>query len=286
MKYRITHKNIFQYESPVEQSLNTTRLKPRNNEVQRLLSYELNITPASLTKEYFDIWRNSVGSFFIAEKHNELVIEAVSVISVQKAPYVFQIQYSDEMKAIFHSQMFHDHYLPYLTTSSFTSLTAAQIDEVIQHLGIGADYNPVQLACNVMTYLFNVIRYDTEATNVTTTASEAFALKAGVCQDYTHIMLGILRHFGIPARYISGYLYVGEGDDLIGDTATHAWVEIMIPGIGWVGLDPTNNVEALDHHILMSVGRDYRDVSPVEGVYQGGKHTLDVQVDVERINHL
>lgn len=286
MKYRITHKNTFKYESLVEQSLNTTRLKPRNNEVQRLLSYDLNITPASLTKEYFDIWRNSVGSFFIAEQHQELIIEAVSVVSVQKAPYVFQIQYSEEMQAIFHSEMFHDHYLPYLMTSNYTSLSEAQLEEVKQQLGITAQYNPVKLACDIMTYLYNTIRYDTEATNVHTTASEAFSLKAGVCQDYTHIMLGILRHFGIPARYISGYLYVGEGDDLVGDTATHAWVEIMIPGVGWVGLDPTNNVEALEHHIIMSVGRDYRDVSPVEGVYQGGNHTLDVYVDVERLNHL
>lgn len=119
-----------------------------------------------------------------------------------------------------------------------------------------------------------------------TTAREAFDLKAGVCQDFTHIMLGILRHFGVPARYISGYLYVGQRDDLIGDTATHAWVEIMIPGIGWVGLDSTNNVEVLDHHILMCVGRDYRDVSPVEGVYQGGNHTLNVIVDVQKLLHL
>lgn len=286
MKYRITHKNIFQYESLVEQSLNTIRLKPRNNEVQRLLSYDLNITPASMTKDYVDIWLNNIGSFFIAEKHWELIIESTSVVSVQKAPYVFQIQYSEEMKDIFHSQMFKEHYLPYLSTSTFTSLTYAQLEEVKQHIGPQYDDNPVKLACDIMAYVHDVIRYDSGATNVLTTASEAFELKAGVCQDFTHIMLSILRFYGVPSRYISGYLYVGEEDSLIGDTATHAWVEIMIPGIGWVGLDPTNNVEVLDHHIILSVGRDYRDVSPVEGVYQGGTHTLDVIVDVQKLLHL
>ena len=286
MKYRITHKNIFQYESLVEQSLNTIRLKPRNNETQRLLSYDLNITPASMTKDYVDIWLNNISSFFIAEQHWELIIESTSVVSVQKAPYVFQVQYSEEMKNIFHSQMFKEHYLPYLSISSFTSLTDAQLYEIKQHIGPQSDDNPVKLAIDIMAYLHQVIRYDPFATNVTTTAREAFDLKAGVCQDFTHIMLGILRHFGVPSRYISGYLYVGEGDSLIGDTATHAWVEIMIPGIGWVGLDPTNNVEVLDHHIIICVGRDYRDVSPVEGVYQGGTHTLDVIVDVQKLLHL
>lgn len=286
MKYRITHKNIFQYESLVEQSLNTIRLKPRNNEIQRLLSYDLNISPASMTKEYVDIWRNNVGSFFIAEQHWELVIESTSVVSVQKAPYIFRIHYSDEMKNIFHSQMFKEHYLPYLSISSLTALRDDQLVEIKQSIGPQSDDNPVKLACDIMFYLHEVIRYDTEATTVLTTAKEAFDLKAGVCQDYAHIMLGILRHFGVPSRYISGYLYAGDGDLLIGDTATHAWVEIMVPGIGWVGLDPTNNVEVLDHHIIISVGRDYRDVSPVEGVYQGGSHTLDVIVDVQKLLHL
>jgi transglutaminase-like putative cysteine protease len=286
MKYRITHQNIFRYETEVEQSLNTIRLKPRNNERQRLISYEVKINPISLTRDNFDIWRNAVSTFFIAGKHTELEVTTYSLVSVQRAPYIYQIQYSDEMKNIFHSQMFKEHYLAYLSVSSFTSLTDYQLAEIKKHIGPQSDDNPVKLAIDIMAYLNYAIRYDPYATNVHTTAREAFDLKAGVCQDYTHIMLAILRHFGVPSRYISGYLYAGEGDTLIGDTATHAWVEIMVPGIGWVGLDPTNNVEVLDHHIIISVGRDYRDVSPVEGVYQGGTHTLDVIVDVQKLLHL
>lgn len=285
MKYRIKHTNIFRYESPVEQSLNTIRLKPRNNECQRVISYNLKITPQSLEKEYIDIWRNNVGNFFIAENHEELIITSSSIVSVQKAPYIYQIQFSDEMRNIFYSQMFKEHYLPYLSVSNFTALDQNQIDEILGAIGT-YDQNPVRFACDLMTYLYNTIRYDTEATNIYTTAKEAFNMKAGVCQDYSHIMLSVLRRCGIPARYISGYLYVGEDDDLIGDTATHAWVEIMVPGIGWIGLDPTNNVEVLENHINLSVGRDFRDVSPVEGVYQGGNHTLEVIVDVRQIKHL
>lgn len=283
MKYEIRHTNIFKYESEVEQSLNTVRLKPRYNECQRVLSYHLNIVPTARTKDYSDIWRNQISSFFIPERHRELVITSTSIVSVQRAPYLYQLQYSDAMKNIFHSELFREHYLSYLTTSSYTKLEPYQIDEILG--AIGQHDNPIQFACDLMTYLYNTIKYDAEATTVNTTAKEAFELRAGVCQDFTHIMLGVLRYCKIPARYISGYLYVGENDELIGDIATHAWVEFMAPGIGWIGLDPTNNVEVLENHISMCVGRDYRDVSPVEGVYQGGPHTLEVKVEVRKIDH-
>lgn len=285
MKYRIKHTNIFRYESPVEQSLNTIRLKPRNTECQRVLSYNVKINPLSITKEYVDIWQNNIESFFIAEMHDELIITSSSIVSVQKAPYIYQIQFSEEMRNIFYSQLFKEHYLPYLSVSKYTMLESYQITEVLAVIGTHYD-NPVKFACDLMTYLFNSIRYDPMATTVETTAKEAYDLKAGVCQDFSHIMIAVLRYCCIPARYISGYLYVGEDDHLIGDSATHAWVEIMVPGIGWIGLDPTNNVEVMDNHINLCVGRDFRDVSPVEGVYQGGKHTLEVLVDVKQIKHL
>lgn len=283
MKYRIRHTNTFKYDTAVEQSLNTIRLKPRYNECQRLLSYHLKISPNSMTKDFVDIWRNSISSFYIPEKHDKLVITSLSIVSVQRAPYLYQIQYSKEMHEIFHSELFKEHYLPYLTTTNYTELEPNQLKEILS--AIGKSTNPISFAYDLMNYLDQIMTYDQNVTNVKTTAKESFKLKAGVCQDYTHIMLGVLRHCNIPARYISGYLYVGENDKLVGDTATHAWVEIMLPGIGWIGLDPTNNVEVLENHIIMCVGRDYQDVSPVEGVYQGGSHTLEVNVSVKKINH-
>lgn len=285
MKYDIKHITVFRYEDMVEQSLNQIRLKPRNTECQRLISYNLKIAPMSMTKEYIDIWSNTIESFFIAEKHNELVIISNSIVSVQRAPYIYTIQFSDKMREIFFSQLFKEQYLAYLSTSSFTYLREDQKMEILSNLP-DPTLNPIQFALKVMAYLYNTIEYDADATTIETTAEEAFDLKRGVCQDYTHIMLSVLRHVGIPARYISGYLYVGQGDDLIGETATHAWVEIMVPGIGWIGIDPTNNVEVLENHINLSVGRDFRDVSPVEGVYQGGKQTLEVNVEIKKIDHL
>ena len=281
MKYKIEHTNIFEYDTWVDQSMNSIRLKPRTDECQRLLSYRTDITPVALTKEHVDIWGNNVESFFIADHHKHLEVKATSVVSIQKSPWIHRIDYSPEMHAIFHSDLFRSHYLAFLSNTAYTYLRPEQIEQVDSEIGQMA--NPVQYAIDVMGYLFNRFTYDGSSTNVSTKALESFDLKKGVCQDIAHVMLGILRTKNIPARYVSGYLYVGENSALVGDAASHAWIEVMVPGIGWVGLDPTNNVESLENHIRVGVGRDYGDVSPVQGVYRGGSHKLDVKVSVSLI---
>ncbi|WP_416147865.1 transglutaminase family protein [Salipaludibacillus sp. HK11] len=279
MKYQIDHTNVFQYETLVDQSLNHIRLKPRTDECQRLLSYRPEITPVTLTKEHVDLWGNHVETFFIAERHQELIVKTSSVVSIQKSPFIRMVQFSPEMEKIFNSDLFHQHYLAALSETNYTMLYKNQIEEVNRI--IPQSSNPVEYAINVMDYVYRTFTYDGEATEVFTKAHEAFDLKRGVCQDLTHIMLGILRSKGLPARYVSGYLYVEDDSALVGDSATHAWVEVMIPGIGWVGLDPTNNIEALEQHIRIGIGRDYQDMSPLQGIYRGGKHTLDVKVKVQ-----
>lgn len=282
MKYKIEHTNIFDYETIVDQSMNTIRLKPRTDECQRLLSYRADITPATLTKEYTDIFGNNVETFFIAEHHQHLEVKATSIVSIQKSPFIHRIDYSPEMNIIFHSKLFAEHYMAYLSNTAYTYIKPEQMELVDRE--IGEMNNPVQYAIDVMEYLHDHFTYDGDSTTVTTLATESFDLKKGVCQDITHVMLGILRSKNIPARYVSGYLYVGEYSALVGDAASHAWVEVMVPGIGWVGLDPTNNVEALENHIRVGVGRDYNDVSPVQGVYRGGSQSLDVKVSVSLLD--
>ncbi|MFD1776833.1 transglutaminase family protein [Paenibacillus rhizophilus] len=278
MKYEIVHTNTFKYENEVDQSLNTIRLKPLTDEVQRLLMYRADITPASLTKEYIDLWGNQVETFFIPEKHTLLEVKTTSVVSIQRDSYIHEIRYSQRMQDIFNSKLFRQHYLSYLNETDYTLLSPEHLSEAERELG--KMDNPVQYALKVMNYVYSTFTYCGDATSVSTQARQAFGLKKGVCQDLAHVMIGILRAGRIPARYVSGYLYVGEDSALKGDAATHAWVEVMVPGIGWVGLDPTNNVEALDNHIRVGTGRDYADVSPLQGVYRGGSSTLEVSVSV------
>lgn len=279
MKYEIVHTNTFQYETKVDQSLNTIRLKPLTDEVQRLLVYRADITPASLTREYTDVWGNQVETFFIPEKHDSLEVKTTSVVSVQRSPFIHDLRYSGRMREIFHTGLFRQHYLAYLNETDYTLLTKEQVKEAGRALG--EMDNPVAYALEVMKYVYETFTYSGEATNVDTQARQAFDLKQGVCQDLAHVMIGILRAARIPARYVSGYLYVGEDSALKGDAATHAWVEVMVPGIGWIGLDPTNNVEVLDNHIRVGTGRDYADVSPLQGVYRGGGGTMEVSVSVK-----
>jgi transglutaminase-like putative cysteine protease len=119
---------------------------------------------------------------------------------------------------------------------------------------------------------------------VNTHLEEAFALRRGVCQDFTHVMLGLCRAVGIPARYASGYLYNGPRDHLVGSQASHAWPEVFFPGVGWIGFDPTNETLADERYIKIAVGRDYDDVAPVRGTYHGSGHCkMAVTVEVEKV---
>ncbi|WP_347860950.1 transglutaminase family protein [Salimicrobium sp. PL1-032A] len=282
MKYQIEHTNTFYYENFVDQSMNHIRLKPRSDECQRVLAYRAEITPVSMTKEYTDLWGNHVETFFIPEKHEHLTVKTMSTVSIQKSPFIRMIHYSDEMKEIFHSSLFQKHYLAFLNETPYTFMYKEQIEMITKTVGDPGD--PVQFSIDLMKYIHDTMFYNTASTNVNTKAYEAWPMQGGVCQDFAHIMIAVLRGNGIPARYASGYLYIGEDSSLIGDAATHAWVEVMIPGIGWVGLDPTNNVEALENHIRIGTGRDYADVSPLQGVYRGGSQELDVSVSVTLVD--
>ncbi|GEN53455.1 transglutaminase family protein [Halobacillus faecis] len=278
MKFQIEHTNTFYYDNFVDQSMNHIRLKPRTDECQRLLAYRTEITPGSMTKEHIDLWGNHVETFFIPEKHEHLTLKTTSTVSIQKSPFIRMIECSSEMQTIFHSELFRHHYLAYLNETPYTFLYKEQHEEIINEVGDAKD--PIRFSLRLMEYINQSIRYDTTTTQVNTKAYESWPIRGGVCQDYAHIMIGVLRSQGVPARYVSGYLYVGEDSALVGDAATHAWVEVMVPGIGWVGLDPTNNVEALEQHIRIGTGRDYADVSPLQGVYRGGGQNLDVKVSV------
>ncbi|TDQ37716.1 transglutaminase family protein [Aureibacillus halotolerans] len=278
MEYEIIHQNLFYYEKPVVQSFNTLRLKPRADECQRLMSYQNDVHPLPLRKEHVDVWGNNIETIFIAEPHSELAIKSTSLVSVQRSPFIQGLTYSTEMKDIFQSDTFAKQYVMFLGNTAYTTLNVSQIQEALREIGPVDD--PISFSLRTMAYLHETIVYTPGSTNVQTTAAEAFAMRQGVCQDITHVMLSILRSQSIPSRYVSGYLYVEENSSFVGDVASHAWVEVMVPGIGWVGLDPTNNVEVLMNHVRIGSARDYSDVSPVEGVYQGGNQTLEVHVQV------
>ena len=143
---------------------------------------------------------------------------------------------------------------------------------------------PYDVAQHFCHYVFENFKYIKGITTVETTVDEIWKLKAGVCQDFAHILLVMLRRVGIPARYVSGYICPNQ-NGMRGEGATHAWVEAFIPDYGWIGLDPTNNCIAQDNHVRLAVGRNFENVSPVKGTYKGtAHHTLEVKVIISYEN--
>jgi transglutaminase-like putative cysteine protease len=144
-----------------------------------------------------------------------------------------------------------------------------------------------QAAQAIMRHIHQEFRYQPAATNVHTHMREVLQARTGVCQDFAHVMIGLCRALKIPARYVSGYLYNGPADQLKGAQASHAWVEVFVPGHGWCGLDPTNNGQPDGRYVKVAVGRDYADVSPLKGTYRGtGKRELSVEVLVSRMEEV
>lgn len=149
--------------------------------------------------------------------------------------------------------------------------------------GLDRRFDPLNTVLNLTQMLYDAFDYDTESTRVDSPIEEPLAARGGVCQDFSHILLALLRHIlHMPCRYVSGFLFHRE-DDRSADDATHAWVEALLPQIGWVGLDPTNNLVTGDRHIQVAVGRDYHDVPPTHSFYRGGSESeLSVAVRIQR----
>lgn len=169
-------------------------------------------------------------------------------------------------------------YLDFLKQESFNSY-----DEVRDSLNNVVDYTktPMKNAIELAAYVYNNFTYQKGITSVETKTDEIWSLKAGVCQDFAHVLLVFLRMYGMPARYVSGYI-CPKDKEMRGEGATHAWVETHIPNYGWLGLDPTNNCLVNDQHVRLAVGRNFIDCTPVKGTYKGsGEHLLEVSVEIK-----
>ncbi|WP_229755311.1 transglutaminase-like domain-containing protein [Hymenobacter cavernae] len=159
----------------------------------------------------------------------------------------------------------------------------ASYDKIKEVLSAVVNYSdkPLKNALVLSEYVYNNFEYKTGVTNIETPVEEIWELKAGVCQDFAHLLLFMLRMFGFPARYVSGYI-CPKDEGVRGEGATHAWVEVYIPFYGWLGLDPTNNCIVNDGHVRIAVGRNFSDCTPVKGTYKGmGAHKLEVSVHIE-----
>lgn len=276
----VMHRTTFHYGTPVTQSLNTLRLEPRTFPFQKTISSLIRVIPATRLNRFTDLFENITHHFELPDPHIKLEIE--SRLRVHNLPLVIPESARCATTADFQDPALREVVWIFLQESKRVS----QSPEVWrQALDVTADrFTVYDKALALMDWIHHEFIYEPGATGVRAHLEESFAIRRGVCQDFTHIMLGMCRAVGIPARYASGYLYNGPTDSLVGAQASHAWSEIYLPSAGWIGFDPTNNTLADERYVKVAVGRDYEDVAPVEGSYHGTAHCrMEVDVEVTKV---
>jgi transglutaminase-like putative cysteine protease len=282
--YSIRHLTRFRYAHAISESIMETRMHPRSDAHQHCLAFTLSISPRCRAFTYRDHLGNNVHHFDIPGDHTQLVIVAESIVEMQDLPAPPRFLSADAWAALDNSTESGD-YWEMLLPSTFAVETPA-VTELAAHLGVCRRDDPLMLVHEINQRLFDYFEYVPRSTRVDSPIDEAITSRKGVCQDFAHTMIALLRQVRIPARYVSGYLYRSrESHDRSTPDATHAWIEALMPHLGWVGFDPTNNLIAHRRHIRTAVGRDYADVPPTHGIFRGQTTSeLYVAVHVEAGN--
>ena len=269
MKWEITHRTSYNYATPVRDSFNEARLQPFSDEWQTVDHFLLKVLPAARLRHHYDFYSNVVHHFEIVEPHSTLLVESsLRVTTRPRTPLAsdatpFPLARIGE--AAGESRVFE-----FLQESRFVEMSP-EVWRLALDVTAGVT-DTWQAALALMRWVHENIRYVTASTNVHTHTRDVLRDRQGVCQDFAHVMISLCRVLKIPALYVSGYLATERA------SATHAWMEVLIPGIGWRPLDPTNNRQADENYVKIAVGRDYADVPPVTGNYKG---TTDRQLQVQ-----
>jgi transglutaminase-like putative cysteine protease len=268
MFYSIRHLTKFRYRTPVSESVMETRMHPRSEGNQRCLTFHLSVSPRCRAFSYRDYLGNHVHHFDIPGQHSQLVIIAEALVDLQAltpVPTAIGREAWEELDAL----VTDGDYSEMLLASEFASPTDSLL-KLGRQLDIRRRDDPLTVLRELNSALYTSFEYVLKSTKVDSPIDDAIRSHQGVCQDFAHIMIALVRSLQIPCRYVSGYLHRRvEDHDRSAEDATHAWVEALLPQLGWVGFDPTNNLLAGDRHIRTAIGRDYADVPPTKGVFRG-----------------
>lgn len=277
-KFKIRHLTRYIYDDFVRDSANQIMLYPIRDANQEVNSHKITITGNPEIAFYRDYYDNEVGTFTHSQPHKELLID--SALEVITRPFELSTDQGnpeEQWNAL--SGLQNDfQFIDFLRQEYFASMP--EMTEAIKPLSDKGS-GPLQLARDLTSFIYDNFKYQKGITTIETTPDEIWKIKSGVCQDFAHILLVMLRSRNIPARYVSGYICPNK-PGMRGEGATHAWAEAYIPGMGWIGFDPTNNCIVNEMHVRLAVGKNFTDCSPVKGTYRGtADHTLEVAVTVE-----
>jgi transglutaminase-like putative cysteine protease len=276
-RFKIRHITRYQYEVPVRDSANQIMLYPVRDAFQEVLQHQVVITGEPAVYVYEDYYGNHIGTFSHAHPHQNLEIDSRLLIATHPKPMPAFDQASEHVWADLAAVSQQPQLLDFLKQEPFEALPEVQTMIVAER---DRHANPLTVAQDFCGFVYRTFAYQKGITSVETTLDEIWQLKSGVCQDFAHILLALLRLTRIPARYVSGYICPNKSG-MRGEGATHAWVEAYLPHYGWLGLDPTNNCVANETHVRLAIGRNYADCAPVKGTYRGtSNHAMEVAVAV------
>jgi transglutaminase-like putative cysteine protease len=292
MRFKISHVTKYSYQSPASELFMDVRLSPPTDASQTVISRSLVVSPECPLIGYTDYFGNHVEQFSIISRHESLVLRAESEIETHPMAVpeeAMALSFSEARQVLRRDQL---KSFDFLHSSPGVELGPAVNRIASRFFNSKAELG--QIVHDLMAWVNSYFKYTPGSTHVGTTVDEALKLKKGVCQDYAHVMIAILRSGGIPARYVCGYI---ETDSqrraaakknapkrLIGAAESHAWVDLKLPNGDWYALDPTNNIPASERHVVLAVGRDFHDTSPTRGVFKGaGRTSLKATVQMLRL---
>jgi transglutaminase-like putative cysteine protease len=279
-RLQVVHRSGYTYEEPVLASFNEARMTPLTDLHQTTVTAELTVEPhPAAVLRYWDYWGTQVTAFDLHDRHDKLVITSTCIVETEPPAPLPPVCAWDDLRTDDVRDAQHEFLAPTGYAPADADLAARAVELADAD---GAD--PASAARAICTWVHGAMRYEQGVTAVHTSAVEALTSGRGVCQDYAHLALVLLRLLGIPARYVSGYLHpvpdAVPGETVVGQS--HAWVDVFTGG--WWGYDPTNDLPVGEQHVAVARGRDYGDVAPLRGLYSGGaSSSLDVDVAVTRL---
>jgi len=282
MFYAIRHFTRYRYSNLIWQSMMEVRMHPRSEGNQRCFVFQLSVNPQARIFGYTDSYGNLVHHFDLPSRHGQLTIISDALVNIDdqaSVPEVMEYGGWQELEDLVEKNDYWDMLMP-----SNYARTSPELEGLAKEIGASerSGRSPLAFLQDINSGIFHSFSYVKKSTAVNSPIEHALKSRQGVCQDFAHIMIALVRNARIPCRYVSGYLYHGgDGLNSAGDGATHAWIEALLPGLGWIGFDPTINRLAGAQHIRTAIGRDYADVPPTMGVMKGKAETqLQVRVRV------
>ena len=273
--FYIRHLTHYKYSGFVIDAANEIKLYPLQDEFQIVNEHYLTVTHQPVIHTITDYFGNTTGFFSVIAPHDELWIESLVAVEMKARPLLQQNTNFMEVWNTIRSEAVQSEFHDYVKAEQADC--KVEVQEAIREATDGVQH-PLDSILKLSEYIYKNFAYQKGVTSVETSVDEIWNLKAGVCQDFAHLLLYMLRLMEVPCRYTSGYICPGSSE-WRGEGATHAWAEVWLPDTGWVGIDPTNKSMAGERHVRVATGRNFTDCTPVKGTYKGAsKHTLEVTV--------